>query len=143
MEVSSLPTSWCRASRRRATAAPPLLLLWADRYSGKLRYFDNIYNDGVIKSLKDTFPEGKCDILLVDDIVREGRTFREALEYLRAGLPEATISLLPAFTRNPKYLSAVGEEHLIWKRPEFRDLPIDPNIIHSTKSTWLTLPYSK
>jgi hypoxanthine phosphoribosyltransferase len=119
----------------------PLLSLWAERHSGKYKYFDNRYNDNVVNSLKGEFPEGKCEILLVDDNVAKGRTFREAIEFLHSAFSTATISFLPAFTRNEKYLDAVGEEHLIWKRPEFSDSPIDLSTIHSTPRR--TLPYLK
>ena len=120
----------------------PLLSLWASRRLGDESYFDNFYNHGVVEALRQSYPDGKCDILLVDDNVASGNTLREAIKFLRSHLSAAVISFLPVFSRNGKHLADGGEKNmLIWKRPEFRDPPIDVGKLHNT--TRLYLPYQK
>lgn len=119
----------------------PLLSLWANRNSGSGKYFDNIYNHGVVDSIKKLFTDGICDILLLDDNVATGSTVQEALTFLRSGLPKAKISFLPVFTRNRKYLDAVGKGNLVWERPEFKDPPLDLNTLHTTARMFF--PYQK
>jgi hypoxanthine phosphoribosyltransferase len=119
----------------------PILALWANRMGAGLHYFENQLNDSLIKGICEYAGDRRpFEVLVVDDIVASGNTIRQALDYLKRKLPEATVSFLPLFCRNEKYFDNI-RDHFIWFRERFEYLEEAAKQMHRTDE--LKLPYEK
>lgn len=96
----------------------PILSLWANRFVRTTQspswFFDNPYNDSVIKALKEsvdkTHKSEPATILLVDDHFGTGNTAQQATDYLREQLgSETSILFIPLVSRRLEYIKVVEE----------------------------------
>jgi hypoxanthine phosphoribosyltransferase len=121
----------------------PILSLWANR--AMTDYFHNAINDaicqGITNHLAHTEPKTtNPKLLLVDDIVASGHTYRHAINYLRDRMPESDISFMPLFFRNENNFREV-ENMFVWRQTKF-GFSYD-EIAEMHRVNWHRFPYEK
>ena len=98
----------------------PLLSLWANRFKGEKKMFENIYNNKMTEAIKESFPKAKkIKILLIDDVVKTSTTFFQAKEYLEDKIgDQLELLFMTLYCINPDYLKN-GEKVLAFSKRQF------------------------
>jgi hypoxanthine phosphoribosyltransferase len=128
----------------------PITSLWAKREA--VKYFENPINAGVLAGIKESVKQKSSNevrLLLLDDIVARGNTFRQAYGFIKEYAPEWHVRFLPLMykeERNYRTLVTGGPNEqplnrILWKHPKF-DLA-DETIHEMHMVKWRTLPYEK
>lgn len=118
----------------------PVVMLWADR--NETDFFKNKINIGMLSGIKESMAslERRMRVLLIDDIVSSGNTFRQAIEFIANNLLNCDIDFLPLVYKDDKNYKNV-ESRLIWKREAFSYQHQEIEDIHLSK--YSQLPYLK
>jgi hypoxanthine phosphoribosyltransferase len=126
---------------RNVFAGIPVQSLWANRPDRSGKFFENAINEAVIGGIKRYAQRDKgIEVLLVDDIVASGNTLQQAIAFLKANLPEASVHFLPMFSKNAATFAAMKDVFL-WSSPLF-GFDTD-RMIQTHGSKRFMLPYDK
>jgi hypoxanthine phosphoribosyltransferase len=120
----------------------PVVSLWANRRKAK-NFFECEINKQLLRSVRDYIAprSDTIELLLVDDMFASGTTVTQAIDYVKEHVPEASISFIPLFSRNEKYVDSISE-YLLWNKPTFSKLSqLTKEKI--TRTAWTMLPYNK
>lgn len=112
----------------------PVLSLWARRHviqgRSEFWYFDNAYNDAMLKSLHSVAKEtnastsARFDLLLIDDHMGTGSTAVQAVRYIQDRLgEEASVTYIPIVSRRLDNIGVV-EEYLPYQRQHKDGKPV-------------------
>lgn len=90
-------------------AKPPVLSLWADRWSSK-KYFDNEYNNALFQAIKESNQNDPIELLLIDDAIRSSHTIMESIQFIQSKLgKDVKIVFVPLLSRDTSQLTQIEE----------------------------------
>lgn len=118
------------------------LALWADRNNSDSNYFHNSINASVLEGLKEHCkkPEKELRILLVDEVVASGTTYKSAIKLIMELIPNCHLRFLPMVYRENQNYELVSER-ILWTHHAFKLSADEINQIHLTN--WISLPWGK
>ena len=116
------------------------LALWADRESGN--WFSNSINKSLLQGLLEFAgkPSHDLRVLLLDEVIASGVTYRSATKLITEALPECHLRFLPMVYRQNNNYERVSDR-ILWKHHAFNLDHDQINDIHLT--AYMQLPWGK
>lgn len=118
------------------------LALWADREGNGIAFFDNPINKQLLHGFSEFFAKDPKELrlLLVDEVVASGGTYKQAVKLIRDLLPECHLRFLPmVYKENHNY--ELVADRILWKHHAFNFTHDEINDLHLTR--WGSLPWGK
>jgi hypothetical protein len=119
---------------------PPVLSLWADRWSGK-SFFDNPYNVSTLKTIAYVNRAHPLKLLIVDDAVCSSTTIVQAIEFINRTLPDnVDIIFTPLVCRDASALESISS-YLPFSYDEGRAFLVTKETYFSLIESSCSFPY--
>ena len=119
----------------------PVVSLWADRQN--IDFFNGEINKATLEGIQRHISkvEDKINILLLDDVVASGHTYKQASKFLESSSKNISARYLPLFFRSERTFHEI-KDILIWTCPAF-GYSEDRIVPMHYVPRWHRLPYDK